>query len=185
MELFERGQLFKAVLAVIVLYPLIPIEYLPYLGIALGGYFLAYLYKNRDVFDKIRRSRRHTKLAYGLSTFLFLVLQMVSLIYSESPEDTLSGILLYLSAFIVFFVLKYEINRPNHVVPLTRAYFFSAFLVGFYHVGQVVYDEIVRGIPFDPLTNTSFMENGPILAYFMLLSLFPEFTLYILKDKNK
>ena len=31
MELFERGQLFKAVLAVIVLYPLIPIKYLPYL----------------------------------------------------------------------------------------------------------------------------------------------------------
>lgn len=185
MELFERGQLFKAVLAVIVLYPLIPIKYLPYLGIALGGYFLAYLFKNRDVFDKIRRSRRQTKLAYGLSTFLFLVLQMVSLIYSESPRDTLSGILLYFSAFIVFFVLKYEINRPNHAVPLTRAYFLSAFLVGFYHVGQVVYDEIVRGIPFDPLTNTSFMENGPVLAYFMLLALFPALTLYIFKEKNK
>lgn len=185
MELFERGQLFKAVLAVIILYPLIPIKYLPYLGIALGGYFLAYLINHKDIVEKIKRSRRHTKLAYGLSTFLFLALQMISLIYSENPRDTLSGILLYFSAFILFFILKYEINRPNYVVPLTRAYFVSAFLVGFYHVGQVVYDEIVRGIPFDPLTNTSFMENGPILAYFMLLALFPALTLYIFKEKNR
>lgn len=185
MEFFERSLLFKLVLAVIIMYPLVPGSYLPWLGIALGGYFLAYLYKNQDVYEKIRRTRRHTKLAYGLSTFLFIVWQAVSLIYTESPKDTAEGVLLYFSAFIVFFILKYEINRPNHVVPLTRAYFFSAFLVGFYHVGQVLYDEVVRGIPFDPVTNVSFFENGPTLAYFMLIPLFPAIALYIFKEKNK
>jgi hypothetical protein len=184
MELFGRNQLFKLMLLSIVLYPLVPGKYTPYVGIFMGLYFVVHLYVDKDAYQKLRRGRRHNKLAYGLSTFLFLVLQVVTVTYSINPSSTLKGIMIYGSAFILFFILKYELNRPNFIIPLVRAYFLSGLLVGLYHVGQVVYDEIVRGIPFDPLVNVSFMDNAPLLAYFMLIPLFPALGLYIYKDEN-
>lgn len=184
MELFGRNQLFKLMLISIVLFPLIPGKYTPWVGIFMGLYFAVYLYRDKDAFQKIRRGRRHNRLAYGLVSLLFILLTVISVFYSINPAESLKGVLIYVSAFLMFLILKYELNRPNHIVPLVRAYFVSTLLVGLYHVGQVVYDEVVRGIPFDPMINVSFMENAPTLAYFMLIPLFPALGLYIYKDKN-
>lgn len=184
MEIFGRNQLFKLMLISIVLFPLIPGEYTPWVGIFMGLYFAVYLYRDKDAFQKIRRGRRYNRLAYGLMSLLFILLAFISVFYSINPGESLRGVLIYASAFLMFLILKYELNRPNHIVPLVRAYFTATLLVGLYHVGQVVYDEVVRGIPFDPMTNFSFMENAPTLAYFMLIPLFPALGLYIYKDKN-
>lgn len=184
MEIFGRNTLFKIMLLSIILYPVVPEENTPLIGVFMGLFFAVHLYVDKDALKKIRRGRKQNKLAYGLSTFLFLLLQVLTLIYSSDPMNTLRGILIYASAFIMFFVLKYALNRPNHTMTLIRTYFVSVFLVGVYHMGQVIIDEIVRGVPFDPSINTSFMENPATLAYFMLIPLFPALGLYIYKEKD-
>src|SRR5690554_1880249 len=182
MEIFGRNNLFKVMLLSIALYPVVPEESTPLIGVFMGLFFAMHLYVDKDALKKIRRGRKQNKLAYGLSTLLFLLLQILTLIYSKDPAGTLRGILIYASAFVLFFVLKYALNRPNHIMPLMKTYFLSVLLVGIYHMGQVIMDEIIRGIPFDPTTNYSFMENPATLAYFMLIPLFPAIGLYIYKE---
>lgn len=184
MEIFGRNNLFKVMLLSIALYPVVPEESTPLIGVFMGLFFAMHLYVDKDALKKIRRGRKQNKLAYGLSTLLFLLLQILTLIYSKDPAGTLRGILIYASAFVLFFVLKYALNRPNHIMPLMKTYFLSVLLVGIYHMGQVIMDEIIRGIPFDPTTNYSFMENPATLAYFMLIPLFPAIGLYIYKEEN-
>ncbi len=184
MEIFGRNTLFKIMLLSIALYPVVPEEHIPLIGIFLGLFFAMHLYVDKDALKKIRRSRKQNKLAYGLSTFLFLLLQILTLIYSKDPSSTLRGILIYSTAFVLYIVLKYVLNRPNHTIPLIKAYFVSVMFVGVYHLGQVVYDEIVLGIQFDPSINYSFMENPATLAYFMLIPLFPALGLYIYKEEG-
>lgn len=185
MEVFGRNQLFKMMLLALVIYPMVPAAYTPWIGFSLGLFFLLYLMMHPDAYEKIRRGRRHNKLAYGLSSALFILWSLVSFAYSVDRMKTLEGILMYSSAFVLFFILKYELHRPNQVLPLVRAYFLGTFMVGLYHGGQVLYEEIVQGISFDPLAHTSFFDHGPVLAYFMLLPLFPALALYIFKEKTK
>jgi len=184
MEIFARNTLFKVMLISIALYPVVPEEYTSLIGVFMGLFFAVHLYVDKDAFKKIKRGRKQNKLAYGLAAFLFLTLQVLTLIYSKDPAESFKGILIYASAFIMFFVLKYALNRPNHTMPLVKTYFLSVLFVGIYHLGQVLYDEIVLGISFDPSTNFSFMENPPTLAYFMLIPLFPALVLYIYKEKD-
>lgn len=185
MELFNRNHLFKLMMVAIFLFPLVPGKVVPFIGGFMGLYFAGYLAVQKEAFKRVRRSRRRGRLAYSLSFSLFILVALISVIYSQDRSQTLWGVFMYSSALFLFLILKYEINRPNHMIPLLRAYFVSTFIVGFYHFGQIIYDEIVRNIPFDPMTNFSFMENSPTLAYFMLIPLFPALGLYIYKDQKK
>ncbi len=184
MELFNRSHLFKIMMMAIFLFPLVPEKLVPFIGAFAGLYFALYLWIQKDAYKRIQRSRKRGRLAYSMSFFIFILLGFISIIYSQNRIQTFWGVFIYLSAFCIFIILKYEINRPNYMIPLIRAYFVSTFIVGFYHFGQIVYDEIVRNIPFDPVINFSFMENAPSLAYFMLIPLFPALSLYIYKDKK-
>ncbi len=184
MELFNRNHLFKLMMIAIFLFPLVPGKMVPFIGAFMGLYFVLYLWNQKEAYKRLQRSRRRGRLAYSMSFFLFILMAFISVIYSQNRSQTLWGVFIYTSAFFLFIILKYETNRPNHMIPLLRAYFVSTFIVGFYHFGQIVYDEIVRNIPFDAVTNFSFMENAPSLAYFMLIPLFPALGLYIYKDKK-
>lgn len=184
MELFNRNHLFKLTMVSIFFFPIVSENAVPFIGASMGLYFIGYLSMQKDALNRLQRARKQGKLAYSMSFFLFILIALITVIYSQNRTQTLWGVFVYLSAFALFIILKYEVNRPNHMVPLLRAYFISTFVVGFYHFGQIVYDEIVRNIPFDPVTNFSFMENAPSLAYFMLIPLFPALVLYIYKDKK-
>lgn len=184
MELFNRNNLFKLTMVAVFFFPIVSEDAVPFIGAFMGIYFIGYLSLQKDAYNRLQRARKQGKLAYSMSFFSFILVAFLTVIYSQNRSQTLWGVFIYLSAFALFIILKYEVNRPNHMVPLLRAYFISTFVVGFYHFGQIVYDEIVRNIPFDPVTNYSFMENAPSLAYFMLIPLFPALVLYIYKDKK-
>ena len=151
MELFNRNYLFKLTMVSIFLFPLVSENAVPFIGLTMGLYFIGYLSIQKDALNRFIRARKQGRLGYTMSFFLFILVALITVIYSQDRTQTLWGVFVYLSAFALFIVLKYEINRPNHMVPLMRAYFISTFVVGFYHFGQIVYDEIVRNIPFDKL----------------------------------
>ncbi len=184
MEIFNRNQLFKLTMLALFLFPLVPGKVVPFIGAFMGLYFTGYLLTQKEAFRRIQRSRKRGKLAYSMSFLLFIMLAFISVIYSQNRSQTLWGVFVYATGFCIYLILKYETNRPNYMTPLIRAYFISTFIVGFYHFGQIVYDEVVRNIPFDPMTNFSFMQNSPSLAYFMLIPLFPALALYIYNEKK-
>lgn len=177
-----RNHVYKFMLLAIFLYPLVPDALTPYIGLAMGMIFLLYLILEKDALSRIRRGRRQMRQAFSLPFFFLILLTGISLFYSKNREVGVPMVFEILTAVVMFMILKYELNRPNYTVPLTRAFFISNFLVAFYHVGQVLQAEVVKGVPFDALTRSSTLSSSPLLAYFLLIPLFPALTLYIYKD---
>jgi len=182
MKFISRNILFKLVILIILIFPLVPASFTPYLGFVAGAYYVLYLIMDKEAFHRFKRARRHFKFAFSLLSFLFVILALFSILYSKDKALSFRGFLVYLSAFILFLIIKYEINRPNHITPLLRAYFVSSLFVALYHVWQILYTEVILGVPFDTLTQVSVMNNGPILAYFLLIPLFPALALYIYNE---
>lgn len=185
MELVSRNILFRITMLVIIIFPLVPEATTPYLGLFAGAYFLLYLLKDKEALKRFRRSLRNFKHAFSTSTYVFILIAFISLFYSMNRAMSAKGVFIYFSAFVFFMLIKYEINRTIYILPLLRAYFLSNILVAIYHIGQILYSEVVQGVPFDSLTHVSVMSNAPTLAYFLLIPLFPALTLYILKENAR
>lgn len=185
MEIISRNILFRITMLVIIIFPLVPEATTPYLGLFAGAYFVVYLIKDKEAFMRFRRSLRNFRHAFSTSTYVFIFIAFISLFYSMNRAMSAKGVLIYFSAFAFFILIKYEINRTIYILPLLRAYFLSNILVAIYHIGQILYSEVVQGVPFDPLTHVSVMSNAPSLAYFLLIPLFPALTLYIMKENAK
>ncbi len=185
MELVSRNILFRITMLVIIIFPLVPAATTPYLGLFAGAYFLVYLLKDKEALKRFRRSLRNFRHAFSTSTYVFILVAFISLFYSMNKAMSAEGVLIYFSAFVFFMLIKYEINRTIYILPLLRAYFLSNILVALYHIGQILYAEVVQGVPFDSLTHVSVMSNAPSLAYFLLIPLFPALTLYILKENAR
>ena len=185
MEFISRNILFRITMLVIIVFPLVPEAITPYLGLFAGAYFVLYLIRDKEAFRRFKRSVRNLKHAFSTSTYVFILVAFISLFYSMDSAMSFKGVLIYFSAFVFFVLIKYEINRSIYILPLLRAYFLSNILVAVYHIGQILYSEVVQGVPFDALTQVSVMSNAPTLAYFLLIPLFPALTLYILKENAR
>lgn len=185
MEFISRNILFRITMLVIIIFPLVPEAITPYLGLFAGAYFVLYLIKDKEAFMRFKRSLRNFKHAFSTYTYVFILIAFISLFYSIDIGLSAKGVLIYFSAFVFFILIKYEINRTIYILPLLRAYFLSNILVALYHIGQILYSEIVKGVPFDSLTQVSVMSNAPTLAYFLLIPLFPALALYILKENAR
>lgn len=186
MNLLTRNHLFRLVAASIFLIPLVPMYITPALGAVVWIFYSLYIRKNEDAYHRFKRGLvdlRHP--GFGLA-FMFLVLvSLISILYSRDRLMTLAGTLIYVFAFLLFFVIKYEVNRPFHLTFLMNSYFASVLLVGLYHLGQFLYAEVVLNVPFDRVNTTSFVENANILGCYMLIAIFPALMLSVNKENPK
>lgn len=185
MEILSRNRLFRLTIASILLFPLVPDRFVPYIGTVLGLYYFAYISADRDAMKRFRRARHHIlALRFVGIALLFAVYVLLGVLYSADREVTLRGAYLLLTGFLLLFLLKYELNRPIYTKPLYQAYFAATLATGVFFIGQILHAEVVRGVPFDPMLQSSFFASSPMLAYFLLIPVFPALALYIYQEST-
>lgn len=185
MEILSRNRLFRLTIASILLFPLVPDRFVPYIGTVLGLYYFAYISADGDAMKRFRRARSHIlALRFVGVALLFAVYVLLGVLYSADREVTLRGAYLLLTGFLLLFILKYELNRPNYTKPLYQAYFAAALVTGVFFIAQILHTEVIRGVPFDPMLKSSFFASSPMLAYFLLIPVFPALALYIYQEST-
>ncbi len=111
---------------------------------------------------------------------MMIVLLFISTLYAADRRVALKEALRYTSYFMLFFIIKYEIDDKDKIDILLKIYMCMNMIVGSIAVAQYfiyMHSAQYKGLQYIKISST--LDNSNILSAFLMLSLFPQIVFMI------
>ncbi|GAA0747856.1 O-antigen ligase family protein [Clostridium oceanicum] len=175
----------------ILILPLLPSKY-SFKGIPINGdiifLFILVTYFISIIFIKECRKRFKNGVVDFFSNYLsifmiiFMIIMCISIFYSVDKKIAVSEAIRFSSYFVIFFIIKYELNSRKITNNIIAVYLFVTSIIAL--IGLLEYILGIGFVQFGRDRIFSTLENSNNLGMYMVIAIFP-ITMIMLNEKNK